>query len=67
MEVTEWRPLIKLYKKSDACRNEWVFLKEFHSIENKYIPVKYKTPENSKYSKRGYGVRYIKRDDVLNY
>lgn len=67
MEVIEQRPLIKMYKKTEACRNEWVLGNEFPSIESKYIPIEYKTPGNSKYSKRGYSIRYIKKEDILNY
>ena len=67
MKVSEDRPLVKMYKKTEACRNEWVLGYEFHLIKDKYIPVKYKTPWNSKYSASGYSVRYIKREDVLSY
>lgn len=67
MEILEDRPLVKLYKKGDACRSEWVLAHEFNKIKWKYIPVKFKTPENSKYSKKGYWIRYVKKDDILNY
>lgn len=67
MEIIEKRPLIKMYKKSEACRKEWVLWHEFSKIENKYIPIEYRTPWLSKYSKRGYSIRYIKKEDVLNY
>lgn len=67
MKIVEWRPLVKLYQKTEACRSEWVLMNEFHKIESKYIPVKYVTPQNSKYSQDWYWVRYIKKDDILSY
>lgn len=67
MLTVEERPLIKMYKKSECCRNEWLLWHEFRYIKDKYIPVRYETPGNSKYSKAWYGIRYIKKDDILNY
>lgn len=67
MKVIEERPLIKMYKKGDCCRNEWVLWHEFHLIKDKYVPIRYDTPWNNKYSKTWYGIRYVKKDDVLNY
>lgn len=40
---------------------------EFHKIKDKYMPVEYTTPSLNKYSKRGFSIRYIKKEDVLNY
>ena len=67
MQIIEGRPLIKMYKKSDCCKKEWVFLTEFHSIKDKYIPIKFESAQSKKYSKTWYGIRYIRKDDVLNY
>lgn len=58
--------LIKLYKKWDICRDEWILEREFYKVKDKYVAVEYKTPQNSKYSKRGYGIRYVKKEDVYN-
>lgn len=67
MNTIEERPLVRMYKKSECCRNEWVLGHEFRYIKEKYIPVRYETPWNSKYSKAWYGIRYIRKDDILNY
>ena len=67
MKIIEDRPLVKLYKKTECCRNEWVLWHEFKNIKDKYIPVKYKTPWNAKYTADGYSIRYIKKSDILAY
>ena len=67
MRVNEDRPLIKMYKKTECCRNEWVLWNEFYKIKDKYIPIKHNTAQSKKYTKDWYGIRYIKKEDVLNY
>ena len=57
----------KNLKNVDVYKKAVVDKRQFSKIKNKYIPIEYKTPGNSKYSKKGYGIRYIKKEDILNY
>lgn len=67
MKVKETRPLVKMYKKSECCRNEWLLWHEFKYIKDKYIPIRYETPYTNKYCEGGYSIRYIRKSDVLSY
>lgn len=62
--VKEERQAIKLYKKSDLCRSEWILTQDFDLHKEKFIPIEYQTPSNKKYSKNWVGVRYVKLSDL---
>lgn len=62
--IKEERELVKLYKKSDICRSDWILPQDFKYVKDRYIPIEYKTPSNKRYTQAGYSIRYIKLEDL---
>lgn len=65
--IKEDRETLKLYKKLDACRSEWIPTQDFNLHKDKFIPIEYSTPTNKKYSKSWAGVRYIRLEELNNF
>lgn len=65
--IKENRETLKLYKKIDACRKEWIPTQDFNDYRDRFLPVEYSTPSNKKYSKSWAGVRYIRVEELNSF
>ncbi len=66
MKRLEQRTPIKLYKKVDICRTEWITEWEFGYHIHEFLPVRLET-STTRQSKDWYTIRYVKKKDIQDF